>query len=164
MIIIISMKKIIICITILFLHFQILFSRQNFTTNVLQYQIKDKSENLKEVEEYLKKRQEVLEQLKKKKEPESSLRRFEIQFFSSGAMVYFSTYIFVKLFSEIYSSASSELSAANWYFIIVNSIGIGTYIAIKDYYDVKKIKMEEEKNYGNIDQSYYRFSFLSKRF
>ncbi len=161
------MKKIIICITILFLHFQILFSMQNSTTNVLQYQIKDKSENLKEVEEYLKKRQEVLEQLKKKKEPESSLRRFEIQFFSSGAMVYFSTYIFVKLFCEIYSSDSSELSVSHWCFIITNSVGIGTYIAIKDYYDVKKIRMkemEEEKNYGNIDQNYYRFSFLKKRF
>ncbi|MBU1078256.1 MAG: hypothetical protein KKH98_13240 [Spirochaetes bacterium] len=133
-------------------------------TNVQQYQIKGEGEDLDDVRKYLEERQAALEKIKNKKEPESSLRRFEVQFLTSGAMVYFSTYIFVKLFAEIYWGASSELPDTHWYFVITNSVGIGTYIAIKDYYDVKRMRAEDPDKFGREEEKLYRFSFLNKRF
>lgn len=140
----------------------VIWAEESSVTNIEQYRIKDKGENIEEVREYLLKRQKELEEKQNQKEPESSLRRFEVMFFTSGAMVYFSTLIFTKLFAEIYRGRSSELPNTYWTFIVANSVGIGTYIAIKDYYDIAHF--QEEKKYGKENQNHYRFSLLRKRF
>ncbi len=158
------MKRCVILILLIVMSSHFVFAQQTAVTNVEKFKIEDESQNIKEVEEYLRNRQLILEKINNKKEPESSLRRFEVMFFTSGAMVYFSTFIFVKLFAKFSRGTSSELPYTYWYYIISNSAGIAAYIAIKDYYDVKKFRLEEEKRHGSIEQNTYRVSFLSQRF
>ena len=158
------MKRITAAVIIILLGMNIIFAGQTVKTNVEQYKIKDESKNIKEVTEYLKKRQEKIEKAKKKIKPESSLRRFEVQFLSSGAMVYLSTWLFSRLFSMATTRNFSELPDTYWIFIITNSVGMATYIAVKDYYDVQRIQESREDRYSNRNQNFYRLSLLSSRF
>ena len=158
------MKRMITAVIIILLSMNMIFAEQTIKTNVEQYKIKDESKNIKEVREYLKKRQEKIEKEKKKKKPESSLRRFGVQFFSSGAMAYLSTWILSRLFSMVTTRNSSELPDTYWIFIITNSAGMATYIAVKDYYDVQLIRGNQEDRYSNRNQNFYRLSLLSSRF
>lgn len=141
-----------------------LIAKQETVTNVEQYQIKENQENLKEVEEYLKQREEEMNKIKERERAESPARRFEVMFFSSGAMVYWSSYFFVRIFAQIAKGTSSEMNNTYWYYIGFNAIGVATYVAIKDYYD-RKAKFDlEQNNSGNFNQRDYRLTFLAVRF
>ncbi len=142
----------------------ILLAKQETITNVEQYQIKENQENLKEVEEYLKQREEEMNKIKERERAESPARRFEVMFFSSGAMVYWSSYLFVRIFAQIAKGTSSEMNNTYWYYIGFNAVGVATYVAIKDYYD-RKAKLDiEQNNSGNFNPRDYRLTFLAVRF
>lgn len=157
------MKRLIVFIIILLI-VHTSFAEQSSITNVEQYEIKDDSEKIKEVAEYLKKRQEEMERLKKKRKPEDSLRRFEILFFSSGTVAYLGSYFIAKIFATFNLGQSSELPYTYWYFIITNSVGVATYISIKDYYDVKRIRSQEQDTYNSIKQHSYKLGLLRIKF
>ncbi len=158
------MKKLIIIIVCILLSVCLVSARQNVVTNVEQYQIKDTGEDVEEVAKYLKERQAELEKQKKMREPESSFRRFEVVFLSAGAIVYWSSYLFVRLYAEFQIERSTELPDSYWYFIITNSVGMATYIAVKDYYDVKRIQEIDRNKYGKKKNNYYKLSLLKARF
>ncbi len=150
-------------ITLFFLYFilvNLLNADTNSITNIERYKVPDKGKQIKEVEKYLKEREERLKELAQKRKPESPVRRFEVEFFSSAPMLYLSTMFILKIYQEIITGESSELPDVQWYFIGFNSIGIATYIAIKDYYDNKKIQNKVEVRKGNN----YKLSFLRIRF
>ncbi|MDD5066193.1 MAG: hypothetical protein PHF84_04030 [bacterium] len=156
-------KSLLIILTCLFFT-DLGLAKQQARTNVIQYQIKEEQDKSREVAEYLKKREEELNQQNSRFKQESSLRRFEVMFFSSGAMVYWSSLVFVKLFAEIATGYSSELNNTYWYYIGFNALGIATYISIKDYYDIKAEAVTREHGPGNAGSGGYQFRFLSMRF
>ena len=133
-------------------------------TNVEKHEIKDDSENVKEVAEYLKKRQEALERARKEKKPQSSLKRFEIQFFSAGAMAYVTTWLLSRIFAEFTIDDASDLPDIYWMLIITNSVGMATYISVKDYYDVKRIRERDKDKYSKRKQISYKLSLIRKKF
>ncbi|MBN1897631.1 MAG: hypothetical protein JW827_02555 [Spirochaetes bacterium] len=153
------MKKIFI-IFILFTFISVLAAENTSVTNIESYKVPEKGRQLKEVEKYLKQRDEAAKDLARKRKPESPLRRFEIQFFTSAPIVYLSTLFILKIYQEAIVGTSSELPDVQWYFIGVNSIGIATYIAIKDYYDNKQEYHKAEKDSPNS----YKLTFLQARF
>ncbi len=157
-------KILIMIICILFTAANIIFAEKSTITNVEQYKIKDTGKDVEEVAAYLKQRQAELEKLKNMKPPESSLRRLEIIFFSSGAIVYWSTYLFARLFAEYHLEHSSELPDSYWYFIITNSVGMATYITVKDYYHAKEIRGIEGNKYGKTYKNNYKVSLLKAKF
>ena len=158
------MKQIVITILLVLFCVHAGFSEQEVKTNVEKYKIKEDARDIEEVAAYLKERQKMLESLNDQKEPESSVRRFEVMFFSSGAMAYFSTYLFVKLFAQFTTGHSSELPSSYWYFIITNSVGMATYISIKDYYEVKEIRNIEDNKQSHIGKNNYKMSLYNQRF
>ena len=136
----------------------LIYSETNFVTNIEQYKIDESLKGTKEVEKYLKEREEKIREDILKREKESPLRRFEVIFFSSGAMVYITTLFMLKIYQEFTTGESSNLPDVQWYYIGLNSIGLATYISIKDYYENKN-KFIEECNYRNL-----KFSLLNIKF
>lgn len=154
------MKRYVLIFVGIFIITSYLWAETNSVTNIERYKVPEKGKQLKEVEKYLKEREERLKKLAERREPESPIRRFEIEFFSSAPMIYLSTMFLLKLYQEITTQESSVLPDVQWYFIGFNSIGIATYIAIKDYYDNKKSKNRVEIKTENN----YKLTFLKIRF
>lgn len=117
-----------------------------------------------EVEEYLKRRKEEKAAVEKKARSESPLRRFEVMFFSSGAMTYWSSLIFVKLFAQIATGHSSVMNNTYWYYIGFNAVGIATYVSIKDYCERKETAVSFGNKHGNLNQKDYTIDLLYARF
>ncbi len=140
-----------------------LFGETNisYVTNKEIFAVKDKKEGIKnkKVEQYLKKRELLLEK-ENEKNMESPIRRFEIIFFSSGTIAYLSSMLFLKLFAEFTIGYSSELPDEYWYYIVLNSTGVGLYIAFKDYYDNKNYYKKVEKQNKND----YKLSLIKIKF
>jgi len=90
---------------------------------------------------------------------ENKYRRFEIIFFSSGAVIYFTSYLLARLFAEINLGHSSELPDSYWYFIIVNSIGMATYISIHDYTKNNISNLVYNKNTLSIKKNFITIKF-----
>ncbi len=153
------MVRFITVILLVFFGFSLLEAENSSLTNKVEYKVKSEvfPEESK-VKEYLKKR-EKREEKENKENEESSVRRFEIMFFSSGTIVYLSSMLFLKLFAEITTGYSSELPDEYWYYIGVNSVGIGLYIAIKDY---KENRIE--KRVENLKEKNYKLSLLNIKF
>lgn len=139
-------------------------AEQVLVTNVQQYEIKDEKIEFQEVEKYLKQREERLAELSAMKEPESKLRRAEIMFFSSGAMVYFSSLIFVKLFAEFTTGPSSSMPDTYWYFIGFNAIGIAAYVTIKDGIEYADYLVKEKNKQTNLGERNYKLNLWARRF
>ena len=158
------MKKIFLILIIIVCSLKLSFAEKTVVTNKEQYEIKDKSASIKEVAEYLKERESKLKEAKSKKEPESALRRFEVQFFSAGAMSYLTTWLATRLFALATISSGSDLPDIYWMFVVTNSVGMATYIATKDYYDVKRIKSKEIDRMGYKEQNYYKISLINQQF
>ncbi len=138
----------------------LLFSDTNSVTNVEIYKVPDKGKELKSVAEYLNRRGKKQIEEKNRQKSESPARRFEIEFFSSTAILYLSTFSILKIYQMLLTESSSELPDVQWYYIGFNSIGIATYIAVKDYYDNRDYYNNKvEKGNNN-----YKFSFLKIRF
>jgi len=155
----ICMKWIIFILLIFFAPY-LLVSSTNSVTNVEIYKVPEKGKELKSVAKYLKERKEKQIKEKNKKKQESPVRRFEIEFFSSTAILYLSTFSILKLYQMLLAGSSSSLPDVQWYYIGFNSIGIATYIAVKDYYDNREYYNNKvEKGNNN-----YKFSFLKVRF
>ncbi len=128
------MKTLIIAKIIIF-SFTIIIFAQTTNTNVVK-------QMPEELEKYLEK-QKMIQKLKPvKPEPESAARRAEIIFFSSIPLIYSSSYLLVKLFMELTTGESSEFPDSYWYYIGINTVGIATYLTIKDYKLTKKKKIK----------------------
>ena len=154
------MEKCVLILLGIFIITSYLLAETNSVTNVEKYKVPEKGKQLKEVEKYLKEREERLKKLAETREPESPIRRFEIEFFSSAPMIYLSTMFLLKLYQEITTQESSVLPDVQWYFIGFNSIGIAMYIAIKDYYDNKRSRNRLEIK----TQNNYKLAFLNIKF
>ena len=122
------MKRLFLMVMIFLLAVYSLESQTASRTNVERYDIKkkeaEKEEKAKEVEAYLKERAAAMEKEKKKRKPESALRRFEIQFLSARAMAYVSSWLLSRIFAQVTLQESSDLPNVYWYFIIANSAGM----------------------------------------
>jgi len=128
------MKTLIIAKIIIF-SFTIIIFAQTTNTNVVK-------QMPEELEKYLEK-QKMIQKLKPvKPEPESAARRAEIIFFSSIPLIYSSSYLLVKLFMELTTGESSEFPDSYWYYIGINTVGIATYLTIKDYKLTKEKKIK----------------------
>ncbi len=155
-------KKISFFLIFILTTFQLIFGESNTTyvTNKTEYTVKSTvKENKSKVEEFLKQREKKMKKLSKENK-ESSLRRFEIIFLSSGTVIYLSSRLFLKLFAEFTTGTSSELPDEYWYYIAVNSVGVGLYIAVKDYYAIEN----SEKKVENLNKKNYKLSLLKVRF
>lgn len=158
------MKKIILILISLFIFTNIIHAKEIIVTNAKPYEIKGEQENLQEVEKYLKEHNDELEKIKNQEEPESRLRRAEVMFFSSGAIAYFSTYLFAELFATINKGTATTLPNTYWAYIGFNAIGIGTYVTIKDSIEYAKYLEDEKAKNEKLNQTSYRLDLLNKRF
>lgn len=156
------MKRIFIILFLLSFTARLAAAGNTMITNRVLYRESDRQTG--EVEEYLKKRREEKAAFEKKARAESPLRRFEVMFFSSGAMTYWSSLIFVKLFAQIATGHSSVMNNTYWYYIGFNALGIATYVAVKDYYDRRDEAVFNQNKYGNLNQKNYTINLLYARF
>lgn len=158
------MKNLILILLFIFIFRNFINASQVIITNAKPFEIKGGQENSQEVEKYLKEHNDEMEKIKNQEEPESKLRRAEVMFFSSGAIVYFSSFLFAKLYAGISKGFTSTLPNPYWAYIGANSIGIATYVTIKDSIEYSKYLEEEKAKDEKLKQTSYKIDLLNKRF